>query len=504
MSRENKSGSAIIIGAGFAGLGAGIYAQMNGYQTEIFEMHDQPGGLCTSWKRKSYTIDGCIHWLVGSSPQSAIHDMWKEVGVAQGLNIVNHDEYLRMKWKDGRTLIFYTDVDRLEKHLLELSPQDKEPILDFIKGIRMCIPVEQPSKRSPLLKKITTGLKVAWTFAVHGKEMKRWMNTTTDGFAARFKDPLLREAFVQMWLPDFSMFFMLFTFAYLHNKNAGYPIGGSLPMSQALERKYRDLGGIIHYGQPVEKILVRDNQARGIRLANGEEHFAEAVISAADGYSTLFKMLEGKFGDEETYRPYKEWKSFPALLFVGLGINRSFEEEPRTVSGIGFRLRSVERIADADIEWLPVHYYNHDPSLAPEGKTVLTVMLPSKYEYWKNMDRETYLNQKEEAARKIISLLEEHYPGLASQVEMIDVSTPLTFERYTGNWKGSFEGWLLTPENSFVMMKKMPQQLPGLENFYMCGQWVEPGGGLPTAIMSAKRLVKALCKADGKRFRVQS
>ncbi len=64
-----EDNSVIIIGAGFAGLSAGIYAQMNGYRTQIFEMHDLPGGLCTAWKRKGYTIDGCIHWLVGSSPQ---------------------------------------------------------------------------------------------------------------------------------------------------------------------------------------------------------------------------------------------------------------------------------------------------------------------------------------------------------------------------------------------------------------------------------------------------
>ncbi|MEE4177525.1 MAG: NAD(P)/FAD-dependent oxidoreductase [Bacteroides sp.] len=502
MSHENKPKSVIIIGAGFAGLAAGIYAQMNGYKSEIFEMHDQPGGLCTSWKRKGYTIDGCIHWLVGSSPQSAMHDMWEEVGVAQGLDIIDLDEYLRMTWTDGRTVVFYTDVDRLEKHLLELSPQDKEPILSFTRGIRMCIPIEQASKTTPALKRIAARLKVGWTFLTHMKAMKRWMNITTDDFAGRFKDPLLREAFVEMWLPGFSMLFMFFTFAYLHNKNAGYPLGGSMPMSRALERKYQELGGTIHYKQQVEKILTSSDRATGIRLSNGKEHFAEKVISAADGFATLFKMLDGKFGNEETFLPYKAWKPFPALLFVGLGVNRSFEQEPKTVSGVGFRINTSVRVADAEIEWLPVHYYNHDPSLAPEGKTVLTVMLPSDYAFWKNMDRQTYLKQKEEAAQKIVALLEEQYPGLASQVEMIDVATPLTFERYTGNWKGSFEGWLLTPENSLAMMKKMSQQLPGLKNFYMCGQWVEPGGGLPTSIMSAKRLIKTMCKADGKKFKV--
>jgi len=76
----------------------------------------------------------------------------------------------------------------------------------------------------------------------------------------------------------------------------------------------------------------------------------------------------------------------------------------------------------------------------------------------------------------------------------------VTFERFTGNWQGSFEGWLITPQNSDTMMKPMSQTLPGLQNFYMCGQWVEPGGGRPTGVMSARRLLKALCKEEGKKF----
>jgi protoporphyrinogen oxidase len=54
-----------IIGAGIAGLSAGCYLQMDGYDAEIFELHDKkPGGLYTSWKRRDYTIDGFIHWLL--------------------------------------------------------------------------------------------------------------------------------------------------------------------------------------------------------------------------------------------------------------------------------------------------------------------------------------------------------------------------------------------------------------------------------------------------------
>lgn len=491
-----------IIGAGFAGLSAGIYAQMNGYRTQIFEMHSIPGGLCTAWKRKGYTIDGCIHWLVGSSPHSGMYRCWEEVGIAQGREFVNMDEYRRYEGADGRTVILYTNVDRLERHLLEFSPQDAEPIQEFIRGIRMCLSFEPPSDSDPPLTRLRKYLKLGLFMLTKGRDMQKWMKLSAAEFATRFQDPVLREALLDMWIPEFSMFFMLFTLAYLHDRNAGYPIGGSLPMSLAMARRYTDLGGVIHYDSQVEEILVEGDRAVGVRLADGSEHRSERVISAADGHTTIFGMLGGKHIDEQTRERYETWPIFSPLLYVGVGVSRSFADEPKTVSGFSFPLRQPTEIGYAVRDRLSVRIHNQDPTLAPAGKTTLTLMIPSSYEYWQELaeDRAAYEEKKEEVARTVAELLEQRFPGISQQVEMVDVATPLTFERYTGNWQGTFEGWLLTPDNALTVMKPMPKTLPGLQNFQMCGQWVEPGGGLPPSVMSGRRLVQTLCKEDAKRF----
>lgn len=114
----------IIIGAGIAGLSAGCYARMNGYEAEIYEMHDKPGGLCTSWKREGYTIDGCIHWLIGSNPNSSFYKLWSELGAVQGRRMLYPGVFYRYTDSDGRTLVIYCDADKLEAHLKEISPQD--------------------------------------------------------------------------------------------------------------------------------------------------------------------------------------------------------------------------------------------------------------------------------------------------------------------------------------------------------------------------------------------
>jgi phytoene dehydrogenase-like protein len=274
-------------------------------------------------------------------------------------------------------------------------------------------------------------------------------------------------------------------------------------MSEAIEAKYKELGGKIHYKSKVEKIITKDGKALGIKLEDGTEHFAERVISAADGHTTLFSMLDGKYGDEKTREPYEKWPLFPSLIFVSLGVNRTFDEIPHLVTGLTFKLKEPVQIGDAIHNKLSLHIFNHDPGMAPRGKTAITIMINSDYMYWKDLsnNRADYIKKKEEIGRIIAELLEQRFSGISEQIEITDVATPLTFERYTGNWKGAFEGWLLTPENSNVLMKPMSQTLPDLNNFYMCGQWVEPGGGLPTAILSAQRLIKKICKEDNLKFK---
>jgi phytoene dehydrogenase-like protein len=125
-------------------------------------------------------------------------------------------------------------------------------------------------------------------------------------------------------------------------------------------------------------------------------------------------------------------------------------------------------------------------------------MLESSFAHWDALrkDMVRYNAEKAIIASNVVSALDKRFPGLARQVEMVDVATPYTFYRYTGNWQGSYEGWL--PQNMMLQMKKT---LPGLENFYMIGQWVSPGGGLPSGLMTGRHVVQMLCKRDKKTFK---
>ena len=492
--------SIIVIGSGIAGLSTGCYGQMNGYRTRIFEMHTIPGGLCTSWKRKGYTIDGCMHWLLGANPGTGFYRIWEELGAVQERRIVNQEEYIRFEDEDGKAFSVYTNIDRLEQHMKGLAPEDEKIIEEIIRDIRKCTNLEIPVEKARELYSPLDGLKMMLKLFPFLQIMRKWGKTSTLDLAKRFKNPLLRQALLTYAeLPDYSTIVLLMALAWHHQKHAGYAAGGSLEFARAIERRYLTLGGEINYKSRVDKILVDNDKAVGIRLTDGTEYREDIVISAADGRTTIFDMLEGKYINDNIRGYYDNFPLFPPLIQIALGVACSFEDIPHLVSGINYPLKEPVTIAGQELKRLGVHIYNYDPSAAPAGKTVLKVLLNTNYEYWKQLkkDPERYKAEKKQIADQVIALLEQRFSGLADQVEMRDVATPMTWERYTGNWQASHEGWLMTTKNLNMRLSKT---LPGLKNFYMAGQWVEPGGSLPYVAVSGRNVIQIICKKDKKSF----
>lgn len=493
--------SIIIIGGGIAGLSAGCYGRMNNFRTTIFEMHKKPGGLCTSWKRQGFTVNGCLHWLVGSGPKSKMHQLWQDLGALQGKIVVDHEEYARLEALDGKQFIIYTDVDRLERHMKEIAPEDRAVIDEFISAVRRFTRLDPPTGKAPEVMGLWDVLKMIVTNLGLLRMLWKWNRISLAEFGSRFRNPLLRQAFPMLWLPDFPMTFMLFTFSWMHNKTAGYIVGGSLEFARGIEKRYLSLGGEVVYKAKVAKILTENSRAIGVRLEDGTEHRADYVISAADGHATIFNMLEGRYLDDTVRGYYEKLLLFPPLVFVSLGVSRMFPELPSSAGGMALELPAPLVIGGVMHRFLDVHVYNFDPTLAPTGSTLLTVMFQTDYEYWRKLreNDQQYKAEKEKIADDIIAALDRRFPGIAGQVTMRDVASPTTFERYTGNWKGSFEGWQVTPK-TWSLGKVMRKTLPGLSNFYMAGQWVEPGGGLPTAAMSGRNVIQIICKKEKKKF----
>jgi phytoene dehydrogenase-like protein len=499
----------IIIGAGIAGLAAGCYAQMNGYRTQIFELHDLPGGLCTTWERQGYRFDGCLYYLFGSGVGQPFHHVWQELGAVQSQQFVHHSELMRVVEPKGKTLIVYSNPDLLELHMKELSLADSQLIEDLCDGIRaltrfdLSVFWQTPKALMRAADWLQLGFKL---FPFVGSTTK-WGNLSAQAFAHQFRDPFLRRSIPLMFgWQDIPMLVGMSLLAYTHTCNAGVPVGGSLDFARTIAQRYLDLGGEIHYTSQVEKVLVTSDhamgsipsKATGIRLYDNREYYADRVIAACDGRGTIFDLLGGQYVDRSLKQLYDGHVPIRSQLQVSLGINQDLAHEPHWVTHL---LHQPITIASEQRRELSVKHFCFDPSLAPAGKSVLTITLPTPYDYWQRIyGRSIYHAEESQEAQIVIDQLEQVYPGIKATIEVIDVATPLTYERYTGNWQGANCGWLLTPQTLPLMLKGIRKTLPGLHRFYMIGQWVEPGGSVPIVAMSGRNIIQQICHEDQKRF----
>ena len=486
----------LIIGGGVAGLSAGIYAKLNGFDAEIIEMHSITGGQCTAWDRKGYRFDYCLHWLVGTR-KGPFNDIWKETNVLnESVEIIDHEIHTKIFDDKGREFILYTDLNRWEEYLCKLAPEDTGSIKKMCGEMRKSAFLQPfsdpPGLRNPI-KTITSMfgmLPIMFLFMKYGRK-------SCEVYFRKlgFKNETLRYFFEAIYgSRDFSALAFIMMFAWFNQKNAGYLLGGSLPMSRRMNDRFLQLGGKLTTRERVEKILVENNMAKGVRLADGKEIMADYVISAADGHSTIFEMLEGKYLSRKISTAYDKWDLFTPIVQVSFGINKIIESD----FPVGTYMIKDQMIGSTKtFHGYSIMNYCFDSTMAPEGKSVMVMRFDSPWENWNNMNSDEYKKEKEKIKVDAMAIMEKHYPGIGESIEITDVATPLTDVNYTGVWKGSYEGFMPSSKN---LMDNISPVLPGLKKFYMAGQWLFPGGGLPPAGQSGKWAVQYICKEEKKKF----
>jgi len=489
----------LIIGAGVAGLSTGCYALMNGYKTTLFEMHTIPGGLCAAWKRKGYTFDISMHNFIGSR-SGIFNQMWQELGVLKGREFFYHDE-LALIESGGKSLNICTDPRRLEEQMLALSPADAHLTKQFIRLLSGKSIMSSASLKPAEMFGFMDNIKMATALLPLMGVFKKYGQMTIQEFAQRFQAPFLRSA-VRFFIdaPGWPMlrFPMVALAGFMKAlSEAGVPLGGSQKVVFQKAELYRQLGGEIHYKSRVTDVILQNDQATGVRLEDGTEAPAEIVVWAADGHKLIFDILGGRYLNDEIQRMYREWTPVLPLVHVAIGVARDMSKEPHRII---FELDKPVTIAGEEHRWMCFLHHCFDPSMAPAGKSAVEVWYATRYDYWETLarDRKAYEAEKKRIAEATIGELDRRWPGFSSQIEVVDIPTPATYSRYTGNWQGSPDGWYITPDN--MRKRTLLRMLPGLSGLYMVGQWTAPFTGTAFAALSGRQLIQLLCKQNKTAF----
>lgn len=527
MTQQRKT--MIVIGAGLAGLSTGCYAQMNGYDSTIFEMHSLPGGCCTSWKRKDYILDWCLCWMLGTGPDNEMNQMWQELGAVQGKKIIDFDIFNTVIGPNGDKVHFYVDPDRLEAHLLSISPADAPLIKRFCKDLKVFRKVVNvyPFLKPVGMMRVWQRLKMHIGFLPYLRCVMKSHNLLMKDFAKQFKHPFLREAMNYIFYdkhPTFPLLPFYFNLAASANHNAGCPAGGSIGLAESIEDRYIALGGQMRYHCKVDKILVENDAVVGVQLKDGTTHHADIVVNAADAYTAVEKMLDGRYKDETLSTIFRELIYKPNQIYKGwvtvfLGVDMDLRHTYHSASYLLTEEEAAELpgILHGNIS---VMIRNQQyPGICPEGKSVIFASFFSDTNYWEKLNEgapeyvkkriyterhrtPAYEEAKARAGEVIVNYLDRHFTGLKEKVECVDVSTPLTLMRYTGNFNGSVLAWDPFNEAGELLEKYVERSgpvLPGLKNFYMAGHWISTGGVI-RAITTGRHVLQFICRDDGKKF----
>ena len=489
---------AIIIGAGISGMTAGIYAQENGFDVTIYEKHSIPGGQCTGWKRDGAFIDGCLHWIVGVNPKLQLFPIWKHIGAFDENTKIYLTDYFNKYDIDGEIVTFYSDLKLLKQELLRIGPDDKKIINEFIRGIKhyqhVTIPVEKPMDVMNLWDYTKIGLRMLPMLLPYLK----YTHITVKEFAEKCKSKLLEKTFKKALFEDYNLHSLLYIMQALSQNDAGIPEGGSLNVSLRIAERFKNVGGNLVLNTSVKKILVEDNKAVGVILDNDEIVKADYVISAIDVHYTLDKLLDNQFKVDFYHKRFNKRETNPLSLCVlaSYKVTKDISNIPRMIE---FDIEPFY-IGKTKISVLNPRNYSFDKTLN-DGFTTMTVLIrvgDDLYDTYKSLSREEYLKEKEKIGNIILNHLKNYFKLADDEIKFIDLTTPLTYERYCNSYRGSYQSFVTTSSHEKLMDTGL---IDGLKNFVIAGQWVMPPGGLPIALFTGRHAAYRITKWEKKKFK---
>ena len=485
----------IVIGGGIAGLSAGVYALRCGFDVTVLESHNIAGGNCTSWNRSGYLFEGGMHWLTGSAKKEPIYKMWRTVGALNdSVQIHCSEPFIEYDYK-GTPIRLYRDVDTTEKHLISLSPPDAKEIKELCNNIRKVKNLAMPVtdlRGVKVTKKTRLPISLLISAISAMRLMSSFSKISRDEYVSRFSHEGLREMLCALTSEKTGMVPLFFTMGTLARGDGGFPEGGSLPFVSRIVNTFQSLGGELLLNTRGDRVIVENNKAISV-MAGGKNMPVDAVIITTD------TMSIDRLFDTPPKAPWLEEMhavTEPTMAtFLSLGIKADLKKYQK---GLVFKLQQPISLAEQKYEYLSVNNYASDPVYSPEGKTAITIILGGDtYDFWKKAKEENrYMDEKHKLAGVVIEALSELIPEIEGQVEVCDVATPLTYEHYCSNWKGSW----MTEMTPSMKMKSYPAVINGLSGVYFAGQRMMPPGGLPVALMTGRTAVQYLCRDTGTLF----
>lgn len=514
---------AIVIGSGLGGLtSAALLAKHAGWRVLVLERHYTPGGFTHVFKRRDYEWDVGLHYIGDvQNPRAGTRLLfehltegrleWASMGEVYDRIVIGDDAY-----------DYVAGAKPFAEKMKAYFPDDGEAIDRYVQLIREAARTAGPFFATKALPPVIAGTA--------GRLMKRgfskWAQRTTKEVLAELTPNTRLQAVLAGQFGDYglppakSSFAMHAVLARHYLWGGSYPVGGSGRIYQAIAPHITKTGGVVAVSADVERILVEKGRAAGVRLADGREVRSKVVISNAGASLTYSKLLPEAFGRREGITEgLRAAGASAAHVCAYVGFRKTDEELGLPRHNLWLYPSddydgNVERfLADPGREPLPIVYVSFpsakDPSFQERYPGRATVELISvvpweAFERWKDTRwhhrGEAYEQLKQSFADRMLDALERQMPGLRAQIDVLEVSTPLSTRHFTNYERGEIYGLAHTPERFGLPFLEPRTPVKGLyltgQDLISCGiAGALASGYLTSSVLLGKNL---LAKATGR------
>ena len=485
----------IIIGAGIGGLTTGNFLAKNGQSVLILEKHHQVGGYVTTYRQKNYPMD-VVHVIGGLRNGAPIDRIFRYLNLYRKVQF-NEVEKTFIYRFPGYDISCYTDVEKYRAELKSTFPEEKENIDRVLDEMAAAWEEIMACYYNPSLLKLAT-------YPIRFPRLVRYQRWSFEKFLGQFTaNHKLKKVLSGGWgfnglnmsrIAATKMIGMLMSY---HTGGAWYPKGGFQNLSNALAENFEEYGGLIKTRAQVKRIIMRDKAAVGVVTDKGEQFFARNIISNADTKSTFLKLVEEDSLPSKLREKVRNYKQSVSGLVVHLVVDMHIAEDLSCGCLMYFpsfdtdehqfslwERGQMEPNADSMGFGMAVSTLK-DKQMVPDGKHILDLIyMPAPYQYFERDKREEYIGLKEDISERMIQAAEHIIPDLGKHVLIKDVSTPLTYERYTGAIEGGWYDIDCSPKQARIK-NKTP-----IRGLYLTGAKTIPGSGMYTSILAG------LCTAD--------
>ncbi|MFB0563281.1 MAG: phytoene desaturase family protein [Candidatus Lokiarchaeia archaeon] len=477
---------AIVIGAGLGGLSAAASLAKSGQRVLLLEKHYRAGGYAGSFVRGRFEFEIALHELSGlnlDAKRGFFYRYLENLGITDKVDFVKLDTVYRSVFPDMEVTV-PAGREEAEGVLVDTFHHEAEGIKRFM------------GRMSATNKALTLIQRGADFSQPEIKEnfLPYLDKTLADVLNADVKDPKTRAVICQLMgycgLPPSELSYLIYAVVfdtYIHF--GGAQVRGT---SQSLANAYVDvieeMDSDVRVNCGVKKITTEGGSVTGVVTETNETFKSDYIISNVNPLTTCAGMIGVDKIPGSFFEKLQTKEIAMGTMNVYMGLDIPHQElgidEFEVFFNAGYDFDAVwakSRVSIEPADFALATYNVAYSDASPSGTTAAVITTLSYAEPWYNVPPSEYVDTKNKMGEKLLTRIEKIYPGLREHIEVIEVSTPLTNMRYTGNPGGSILGTPYSPDNIF--MNRLPQKGP-LKGLYFAGAWTLIGGGFQTCIMS--------------------